>query len=169
LCPIEVKLDQLTQTEGAIEPFVSVTRERRFDVVRLIKLLVGKAIQINRGLRGQQVDRVAAAGGGQRSRSEDGLMARSFSLGHIAITPGALAALRLHGVAPATLLDRHSRGDWGDIDAEDQGHNDQALLTGDRLFSVYSIAEGITVWVITEAADDEGERCATTILLPNDY
>jgi hypothetical protein len=43
--------------------------------------------------------------------------------------------LRLHGVAPETLLDRHSRGDWGDIDVEDQGLNEQALLTGDRLVS----------------------------------
>jgi hypothetical protein len=93
----------------------------------------------------------------------------SFSLGHIAITPGALAALRLHGVAPATLLDRHTRGDWGDIDEEDQGRNEQALLTGDRLLSVYPIAEGVTIWVITEAADADGQRAATTILLPNDY
>ena len=54
-------------------------------------------------------------------------MSVSFSLGHIAITPGALEALRRHGVAPATLLDRHSRGDWGDLDEEDQGRNDQAL------------------------------------------
>jgi hypothetical protein len=92
-----------------------------------------------------------------------------FSLGHIAITPGALEALRLHGAAPATLLDRHSRGDWGDIDEEDQGLNEQALLTGDRLLSVYPIAEGVTVWVITEAADEDGQRPATTILLPHEY
>ena len=96
-------------------------------------------------------------------------MSVSFSLGHIAITPGALEALRRHGVAPATLLDRHSRGDWGDIDEEDQGLNEQALLTGDRLLSVYPIAEGVTVWVITEAADEDGQRPTTTILLPHEY
>jgi hypothetical protein len=67
-------------------------------------------------------------------------MSVSFSLGHIAITPGALAALQQHGVAPATLLDRHVRGDWGEIDEEDQGLNEQALVTGDRLLSVYAIA-----------------------------
>ena len=92
-----------------------------------------------------------------------------FSLGHIAITPGALEALQRHGMALATLLDRHSRGDWGDIDEEDQGLNEQALLTGDRLLSVYPIAEGVTVWVITEAADEDGQRPATTILLPHEY
>jgi PAS domain-containing protein len=93
----------------------------------------------------------------------------SFSLGHLSITPGALAALRLLGVTPEILLDRHSRGDWGDIDEEDQGLNEQALITGDRLLSVYPIAEGVTVWVITEAADEDGERSATTILLPHEY
>jgi hypothetical protein len=96
-------------------------------------------------------------------------MSTSFSLGHMSITPGALTALQLHGVAPATLLDRHSRGDGGAIDEEDQGRNDQALVTGGRLLSVYSIAEGVTVWVITEAADDDGQCLATTILLPQDY
>ena len=96
-------------------------------------------------------------------------MARSFSLGHIAITPGALDALRSHGVSPTSLLDRHSCGDWGEIDAEDQGLNEQALRTGDRLLSVYPIAEGVMVWVITEAADTDGQRPATTILLPHEY
>jgi hypothetical protein len=94
-------------------------------------------------------------------------MAVSFSLGHISITPSALAALRRHGIEPTTLLDRHTSGDWGDIDEEDQGRNDQALVTGDRLLSVYSIAAAGTVWVITEAADEDGARSATTILLPN--
>ena len=47
--------------------------------------------------------------------------------------------------------------------------NEWALRTGDRLFSVYPIAQGVTIWVITEAADDDGERSATTILLPTDY
>ena len=96
-------------------------------------------------------------------------MAVSFSLGHIAITPGALAALQRHGVAPATLLDRHASGDWGDIEPEDQGLNEQALLTGERLLSVYPLAESVTIWVITEAADDDGQRPATTLLLPREY
>jgi hypothetical protein len=38
-------------------------------------------------------------------------------------------------VAPATLLDRHARGDWGAIDPEDQGLNEQALVTGARLLA----------------------------------
>jgi hypothetical protein len=95
-------------------------------------------------------------------------MSISFPIGHISITPGALEALRRHGLEPATLLDWHSRGDWGDIDPEDRGLNEQALVTGDRLLSVYPIAEGVTVWVITEAADADGLRPATTLLLPHE-
>jgi hypothetical protein len=63
----------------------------------------------------------------------------------------------------------HSRGDWGDIDPEDRGLNEQALVTGDRLLSVYPIAEGVAIWVITEAADEDGTRSATTLLLPTEY
>jgi hypothetical protein len=37
------------------------------------------------------------------------------------------------------------------------------------LLSVYPLAAAVTVWVITEAADEDGERSATTILLPNKY
>jgi hypothetical protein len=77
--------------------------------------------------------------------------------------------LHTHGVLPAQLLDRHARRDWGDIDAEDQRLNVQALVTGARLLSVYPLTDGVTVWVITEAADEEGERAATTNLLPDDY
>jgi hypothetical protein len=34
---------------------------------------------------------------------------------------------------------------------------------------VYPLAEGVTVWVITEAADADGARSATTLLLPHEY
>ncbi len=72
-------------------------------------------------------------------------------------------------MTPATLLSQHSRGDWGEIDPEDRGLNEQALVSGARLFSVYRIAEDTRIWVITEAAGDDGERAATTLLLPEDY
>ena len=75
--------------------------------------------------------------------------------------------IKLNTNADAALP--HARGDWGAIDEEDQGRNDQALVTGDLLLSVYPIAVGVTVWVITDTADANGERSATTILLPNDY
>lgn len=93
----------------------------------------------------------------------------SFPLGHVTATPGALETLQAAGVSPSALLDRHARGDWGEIASEDRGLNEQALITGERLFSVYHIADDVALWVITEAADEDGDRVATTILRPDEY
>jgi len=87
-------------------------------------------------------------------------------LGQIVATPGALAAA---ATSPSTLLRRHASGDWGDLDAHDRAANDAALRDGSRLLSAYTVAEGIKVWIITEAADDDGHRAATTLLLPAEY
>ena len=40
-------------------------------------------------------------------------------------------------INPADLIARHVTGDWGDIDPEDRGLNEQALRRGSRIFSVY--------------------------------
>jgi len=53
------------------------------------------------------------------------------------------------------------------MDAEDQAANRLALVTGERIFSAYTVGEGedaVRVWVITEA-----DRSATTVLLPEEY
>ncbi len=52
---------------------------------------------------------------------------------------------------------------------EDCEVNDQAVKDGSRIMSVYRTRHGQKVWVITEAADDRGQRAATTILLPDEY
>ena len=90
-------------------------------------------------------------------------------LGQIIATPGALVALAVAGTSPSTLLRRHAAGDWGDIDAHDRAANDAALRDGSRLLSAYIIAEGVKGWIITEAADADGHRAATTLLLPEEY
>jgi hypothetical protein len=66
-------------------------------------------------------------------------------------------------------LNRHVKGDWGDVDDEDKQTNDQALKQGTRLLSAYSDdrfpKNGVaTIWIITEA-----DRSATTILFPDEY
>ena len=63
----------------------------------------------------------------------------------------------------AGLLERHRRGDWGDLDESDRAANDRALVHGGRVLSAY-LAEGIRLWCITEA-----DRSTTTLLLPEDY
>ena len=66
-------------------------------------------------------------------------------------------------------LNRHVKGDWGDVDEEDKQTNDQALKQGTRLLSAYNDdrfpKNGVaTIWIITEA-----DRSATTILFPDEY
>lgn len=92
-----------------------------------------------------------------------------FPMGQILATPDALAALEQSGERPAKFLMRHVAGDWGDMSESDKSLNDEALVDGSRLMSAYQTSKGTTIWVITEAADDEGNRCATTILLPENY
>ena len=85
-----------------------------------------------------------------------------FSLGRTVMTRAASVALSQADVMKALV--RHARGDWGDIDPEDVGLNDQALIEGERLLSVYTAENGTRFWVITER-----DRSATTVLLPEDY
>ena len=47
-------------------------------------------------------------------------------------------------------------GDWGDLDEEDRSLNDAAVIDGSRILSAYTTRKGERLWVITEAADDEG-------------
>lgn len=96
-------------------------------------------------------------------------MKPKFSLGQIVATPGALEALEASGQTPAFFLDRHIIGDWGEVCDEDKTLNDQALSDGSRLLSAYKTLKGTRLWIITEAADDEGKRAATTLLLPEEY
>lgn len=92
-----------------------------------------------------------------------------FQLGQIVATPGALETMEAASQAPSDFLDRHVRGDWGDVCEEDQDANEQALIDGSRLLSSYKTSLGVKLWVITDAADDHDQRAVTTILLPDEY
>lgn len=87
-----------------------------------------------------------------------------FPLGQIVATPGALDALEDSDELPEVLLERHARGDWGDVCAEDQDANDMSLKQGLRLISSYTLSTGEKLWIITEA-----DRSVTTLLRPEDY
>lgn len=92
-----------------------------------------------------------------------------FPMGKPLATPGALEALAEAGQTTGELLARHLAGDWGDLDPEDAALNDDAVASGDRILSSYQLKTGVTVWAITEAADDHGRREATTLILPEEY
>jgi hypothetical protein len=85
-----------------------------------------------------------------------------FPLGRTVATPAVLSALSTGELSIA--VNRHQRGDWGDVCPEDREENELALREGFRLFSVYHSKAGTKFWVITEA-----DRSATTVLLPDDY
>lgn len=110
--------------------------------------------------------------------------AAKFQLGQCVATPGALALLEKTGFSAAFLINRHLHGDWGDTCKEDAELNEMALRDGSRIMSVYRLvspeklkttprskrSESLpTVWVITDAADNDGIRRCSTVLLPGDY
>ncbi|WP_038115620.1 hypothetical protein [Variovorax atrisoli] len=107
-----------------------------------------------------------------------------FDLGRIVATPGALELMQRTDTHPLTLLARHVSGDWGECCPEDAQTNEDALVHGSRVMSVYrlplrSASEGSEnaeqastqqdvgddrIWLITEA-----DRSVTTLLLPEEY
>lgn len=92
-----------------------------------------------------------------------------FSLGQCLSTPSALEAIAEAGQNLAEFLIRHVQGDWGDMSADDKQLNDEALVDGSRIMSAYRTSKGTKIWIITEAADENGHRCATTALKPEEY
>ena len=87
-----------------------------------------------------------------------------FSPGQVVATPGALEAFFRTGDRIIPLLVRHLKGDWGELDDHDRQENEFSLQNGLRLLSAYTLSDGTTIWVITEA-----DRSATTFLLPEEY
>jgi hypothetical protein len=92
-----------------------------------------------------------------------------FELGQVVGTPAALEAISAAGQTPDFFLDKHVRGDWGELGIEDKLANDQAVVTGERILSAYRTLLGVRIWIITEAKDDQGKRAASTIILPEEY
>ena len=92
-----------------------------------------------------------------------------FPLGQVLITPGATEALQKTGQSPAEFLARHVAGDWGEVCPDDKALNDGSLIDGSRILSAYRTSSNGRLWIITEGADDEGHRCCTTLLLPEEY
>lgn len=87
-----------------------------------------------------------------------------FPLGRVCVTRGVHELMQAGELDPIPLLERHARGDWGDLSSSDQQQNDKALQAGDRLFSSYDVAPRSRIWIITE-----WDRSVTTILLPSEY
>lgn len=88
-----------------------------------------------------------------------------FELGKITMTPSAISVIAGFKVPIGDLLDRHERGDYGDVSEVDWRENTLALLpeSVERIMSVYSI-ETEKLWVITDP-----DRKVTTLLTEEDF
>ncbi len=86
-----------------------------------------------------------------------------FPLGRLVMTPGAESTF--DEKTRAECLQRHAKGDWGEgLDPEDVATNNEAVRSNGRILSVYAIEGKGDLWIITE-----GDRSATTLLLPSEY
>jgi hypothetical protein len=92
------------------------------------------------------------------------MMRKTFPLGQVVATPGALQAFASIEEEYLPYLMRHAGGDWGEVCPEDARLNDEALGEGLRLLSAYKLPDETKVWIITEA-----DRSSTCILLPEEY
>lgn len=87
-----------------------------------------------------------------------------FPLGQVVATPAAISAFEDAQQNLLPFLNRHQSGDWGDVCKDDAQANEDALKTGARILSAYTLKTGVKFWIITEA-----DRSSTCALLPEDY
>jgi hypothetical protein len=74
-----------------------------------------------------------------------------FGVGEMAATAQALAAARAAGMSILDTMLRHLGGDWGDVDHRGATANDDAVLAGGPLRSVFPLRTGDAVVVTTDA------------------
>ena len=95
-----------------------------------------------------------------------------FELGELVATPAALELLKISDTSPLDIIQRHGALDPGDLPVCDVRANADALTTGARIMSAYTVTvagQAHKVWAITDAAGDDGCRASTCVLLPGDY
>lgn len=95
-----------------------------------------------------------------------------FELGALVATPAALELLNRSDTSPLDIIQRHAELGPGDLPACDVRANADALKTGARIMSAFSVTvdgQSRKVWAITDAIGDDGRRASTCVLLPGDY
>jgi hypothetical protein len=93
---------------------------------------------------------------------------RLFEVGVVFATPAVLEYLSSNERLPQELIGYHAGGAWGVLDKADAASNDRAVRTGARILSV-QVVEGRKIFVLTEAAGEDGQRRCTTLLFPEEY
>ena len=87
-----------------------------------------------------------------------------FALGRVVATRSCLNHLVSIGASAVPYLERHHKGDWGNLGSSDKQANERALVHGGRLLSKYVLKDGTPIYIITEA-----DRSYTTVMLVGDY
>lgn len=88
------------------------------------------------------------------------IMTPRFALGRTVATSGAIAL----NIDLESYIRRHHCGDWGDLDDSDKDANENALVHGGRILSLYKISDETRIFIITEH-----DRSSTCIMLPSEY
>ena len=86
-------------------------------------------------------------------------------LGEVVFMERAVEALAKAGDPASRFLERHARGDWGEVCEEDRRRNDDAAVCGRGVASAYTTSAGDKLGVFTAA-----NRSGTLVLvLPEKY
>lgn len=90
-----------------------------------------------------------------------------FELGRVVTTCGVAEKMQndiSFGIGVVDALERHSKGDWGNISDDDRDVNNEAVKNGDDgIMSSYTIGS-TEIWIMTE-----WNRSVTTVLFPEEY
>lgn len=86
---------------------------------------------------------------------------RAFPMGKIVVTKAAAGVLSVSEILWG--LSRHASGYWGELRPDDWLENEIALMCDSPLLSKHQPGCSVAFLIITE-----GDRSATTILLPED-
>lgn len=86
-----------------------------------------------------------------------------FPIGALIFSQGVDRLMREGRLDPMPYLQRHIRGDWGDVTDDKWHKNNAALKSGARLDSLYVVTRDVTIRIFTEA-----DRSETHVLLPSE-
>jgi hypothetical protein len=125
---------------------------------------VGKADDESEEAASQQNASAAKVKLKKSPRQESRPGAALFKIGRVTTTP-AIRELTSQGLDWADLVERHTRGDWGDVTEEQGEANWDALMNGGKLMSSYEspYSDEDAVLVVTNA-----DRTFTTVMLPSE-
>lgn len=87
----------------------------------------------------------------------------AFPIGALTFSRGINRLIDAGRLDPIPYFRRHTRGDWGDVTAQQWEANSSALQSGAPLESHYVIHPGLAIRIITDAG-----RSVTAIVLPSE-